>query len=86
MSTEKRDELVRDLTNGLIVYGAGDRAQYVAGAEWQVDGVVAEALRNAAERLRNLVTVTAAADREGLKLAERMLRSDADALERSAER
>lgn len=56
-STEKRDQLARDLANGVIAYGAGDREEYVADAERQVDGVIAEALRNAATRLEALAAM-----------------------------
>lgn len=85
-STEKRDALARDLANGVIAYGAGNADEYRADAERQVDGVVAEALRNAAERLRYLAPHTAAQDRAGLKLAAGQLMQDAAAMEKESDR
>lgn len=54
MTAEKRDALVRSTFAALVANGARTLEEYQAEAEQTVRAVVAEALRNAAERLSGI--------------------------------
>lgn len=78
-STEKRDALARELAEAWTAF---EPERNLPEAEQTVGGVVAEALRNAAERLECLLDTTQQLrEVSGLRRAADALRADADALE-----
>lgn len=80
--TEKRDRVVNGLANGkAFFYRSGD-PKYRAQAEQQVDEAIAEALRNAAVRIGNLIDTTGDfREVPGLDRASQALLADAAALD-----